>query len=158
MLHSLLLYIIFLKYVFVFYFCKEFWYFWCMKRDFSNESPIDKVGVWIEIVWHEIRPKILTSFLFLIPFPQQLYLSDIWEHLTIHIKRNSPVSQKRSGWWHDHHCLHIWESGKTQMAYVHLAVNSGNWWWTGRPGVLRFTGLQSRTRLSDWTDWWCCMH
>ena len=23
-----------------------------------------------------------------------------------------------------------------------LWVNSGNWWWTGRPGVLRFMGLQ----------------
>ena len=30
-------------------------------------------------------------------------------------------------------------------------VNSGSWWWTGRPGTLRFMGLQSRTRLSDWT-------
>ena len=32
------------------------------------------------------------------------------------------------------------------------ALNSGSWWWTGRPGVLRFTGSQSRTRLSDWTE------
>ena len=28
----------------------------------------------------------------------------------------------------------------------------GSWWWTGRPGVLWFMGLQSRTRLSDWTE------
>ena len=28
----------------------------------------------------------------------------------------------------------------------------GSWWWTGRPGVLRFTGSQSRTWLSDWTE------
>ena len=35
-------------------------------------------------------------------------------------------------------------------------VTSGSWWWTGRPGVLRFMGLQSRTRLSDWTELnWC---
>ena len=35
-------------------------------------------------------------------------------------------------------------------------VNSGSLWWTGRPGVLRFTGSQSRTRLSDWTELnWC---
>ena len=27
-------------------------------------------------------------------------------------------------------------------------VNSGSWWWTGRPGVLRFMG----TWLSDWTE------
>ena len=30
-------------------------------------------------------------------------------------------------------------------------VNSRSWWWTGRPGVLRFIGSQSRTQLSDWT-------
>ena len=31
-------------------------------------------------------------------------------------------------------------------------VNSGNWWWTGRPGVLRYMETQSRTWLSDWTE------
>ena len=31
-------------------------------------------------------------------------------------------------------------------------MNSGSWWWTGRPGVLQFLGSQSRTRLSDWTE------
>ena len=31
-------------------------------------------------------------------------------------------------------------------------VNSGSWWWTGRPGVLRFMGSQSQTQLSDWTE------
>ena len=31
-------------------------------------------------------------------------------------------------------------------------VNSGSWWWTGRPGVLRFMGSQSRIRLSNWTE------
>ena len=38
-------------------------------------------------------------------------------------------------------------------------VNSGSWWWTGRPGVLQFMGVaKSRTRLSDWSDLnneWC---
>ena len=31
-------------------------------------------------------------------------------------------------------------------------VNSGSWWWTERPCVLRFMGSQSWTRLSDWTE------
>ena len=31
-------------------------------------------------------------------------------------------------------------------------VNSGSWWWTGRPGVLRFMGSQSWTQLSNWTE------
>ena len=31
-------------------------------------------------------------------------------------------------------------------------VNSRGWWWTGRPGMLRFMGSQRQTRLSDWTE------
>ena len=42
-----------------------------------------------------------------------------------------------------------WMASPTQWTWVW--VNSGSWWWTGRPGVLRFMGSQSRTRLSDWS-------
>ena len=53
------------------------------------------------------------------------------------------------------------EKGTTEDEIVELAsptqwtwvwVNSGSWWWTGRPGVLQSVRLQSRTRLSDWTE------
>ena len=44
-----------------------------------------------------------------------------------------------------------WMASPTQ--WILVWVNSGSWWWTGRPGMLRFMGLQSWTRLSDWTDW-----
>ena len=43
-----------------------------------------------------------------------------------------------------------WMSSPTQWRWVW--VSSGSWWWTGRPGVLQFMGLQSRTWLSDWTE------
>ena len=33
-----------------------------------------------------------------------------------------------------------WLDGITDSMEVSL-VNSGSWWWTGRPGVLRFMGL-----------------
>ena len=39
-----------------------------------------------------------------------------------------------------------WMASLTQWTWVWL--NSGSWWWTGRPGVLRFMGLQ-RVR-HDW--------
>ena len=37
-------------------------------------------------------------------------------------------------------------------------VNSGSWWWTGRPGVLRLMGSQRVGH--DWTTElnWACMH
>ena len=31
-------------------------------------------------------------------------------------------------------------------------VNSGSWWWTGRPGMLWFMESQSQTGLSYWTE------
>ena len=44
-----------------------------------------------------------------------------------------------------------WMASPTQWTWVW--VDSGSWWWTGRPGVLRFMGSQrSRTWLSDWTE------
>ena len=33
-----------------------------------------------------------------------------------------------------------WMASRTRWTWVW--VNSGSWWWTGRPGVLRFMGLQ----------------
>ena len=43
--------------------------------------------------------------------------------------------------WHHRHCQWTW-----------VWVNSGSWWWTGRPGVLQSMGSQSWTRLSNWTE------
>ena len=44
-----------------------------------------------------------------------------------------------------------WLDGITRWTWVW--VNSGSWWWTGKPGVLQSMGLQSHTWMSDWTDW-----
>ena len=43
-----------------------------------------------------------------------------------------------------------WMASLTRWTWIW--VNSGSWWWTGSPGVLQFMGLQSWTRLSDWTE------
>ena len=43
-----------------------------------------------------------------------------------------------------------WLDGITDSMDMSLSVNSGSWWWTGRPGVLRFMGSQ-RVR-HDWGD------
>jgi len=40
--------------------------------------------------------------------------------------------------------------------WTQVWASSGSWWWTGRPGVLRFMGSQSQTQLSNWTEFkWC---
>ena len=52
-----------------------------------------------------------------------------------------------------------WDGWMTSLTWwTWVWVNSGSWWWTGRPGVLRFMGLQ-RVR-HNWatelnlTEWW----
>ena len=44
-----------------------------------------------------------------------------------------------------------WMASPTRWTWVW--INSGSWWWTGRPGVLRFMGVaKSQTWLSDWAE------
>ena len=43
-----------------------------------------------------------------------------------------------------------WVASPTQWTWVW--VDSGSWWWTGRPGVLRFMGSQSQKQLNYWTE------
>ena len=43
-----------------------------------------------------------------------------------------------------------WMASPTQ--WTRIWVDSGSWWWTGRPGVLQFMGSQSLTGLSNWTE------
>ena len=42
--------------------------------------------------------------------------------------------------------------GWHQTQWTWVWVDFGTWWWTGRPGMLRFMGSQSWTWLSDWTE------
>ena len=62
---------------------------------------------------------------------------------------NRVILQQGGGWGSmpDGHVVDIqdrgwdgWMASSTQWTWVW--VNSGSWWWTGRPGVLRFMGLQ----------------
>ena len=50
-----------------------------------------------------------------------------------------------------------WMASPTQWTW--LWVNSGSWWWTGRPGVLQSMVAKSGTRQSDWTELnWITFH
>ena len=66
---------------------------------------------------------------------------------------------KRAWWWErlkaggdgDDWGWGGWIASPTQWTWVW--ASSKSWWWTGKPGVLRFMGSQSQTQLSHWTDW-----
>ena len=53
-----------------------------------------------------------------------------------------------------------WDGWMTSLTgWTWVWVNSGSWWWTGRPGVLQFTGSQRvghdwATELNWTVIWW----
>ena len=71
------------------------------------------------------------------------------EELT-HLKKPWCWQRLRAGGKGDNRGWVGWMASPTQWTWVW--VDSGSWWWTGRPGGLRFMGLQSRTWLSNWTE------
>ena len=40
----------------------------------------------------------------------------------------------------------------SRIQWTYVWVNSGSWWWTGRPGMLRFMGSQTVGHEWDWTE------
>ena len=72
-------------------------------------------------------------------------LATSWEELT-HWKKPWSWERLRAGGEGNDRGWDGWMASPTRWTWVW--VNSGGWWWTGRPGVLRFMGLQ-RAR-HDW--------
>ena len=62
-----------------------------------------------------------------------------WEELT-HLKRPWHWEWLGEGGEGDNRGWDVWMASPTRWTWVW--VNSGSWWWTGRPGVLRFMGSQ----------------
>ena len=83
----------------------------------------------------------------------KLHLATSCEELT-HWKRPWCWERLRAGGEGDDRGWNGWISSPTQCTWVW--VNSGSWWWTGRPGVLQFMELRGvghdwATEL-NWTD------
>ena len=68
-----------------------------------------------------------------------LWLTWVSEELT-HLKRPWCWERLRAGGEGDDRGWDGWMASLTQWTWVW--VDSGSWWWTGRPGVLQFMGLQ----------------
>ena len=66
-------------------------------------------------------------------------LATLFEELT-HLKRPWCWERLRAGGEGDNRGWDGWVASLTQWTWVW--VDSGSWWWTGRPGELRFMGSQ----------------
>ena len=67
-----------------------------------------------------------------------------------HCKRPWCWERLRAGGEGDDRGWDGWMASPTRWTWV--CVDSGNWWWTARPGVLWFMASQRRIRLSNWTE------
>ena len=77
-------------------------------------------------------------------------LATWWEELT-YWKRPWCWERLKVGGEGDDRGWDGWMASLTQWTWVW--VNSGSWWWTGRPGMVWFMGLQRvKTWLSNWTE------
>ena len=63
-----------------------------------------------------------------------------WCEELIHLKRPWCWKRLRAGGEGDNRGWDGWKASRTQWTWVW--IDSGSWWWTGRPGMLRFMGSQ----------------
>ena len=83
-------------------------------------------------------------------------LATWFEELT-HWKRPWCWEKLRAGGERDDRGWDGWMASLTRWTWVWM--DSGSWWWTGRPGVLQFMGSQRVghdwvTELTDWLTGW----
>ena len=125
------------------------WCFWTVVFEKTPESPLDCEEI------QPVHPKGDQSWVFIGRTGAEAETPVLW-----------PPDAK--GWliWKDPHAGKYWgqeEKGTTedemvgwhQRLNLGVLINSGSWWWTGRPGMLWFMGVaKSQTLLSGWTDLW----
>ena len=127
------------------------WCFWTVELEKTLESPLD---------CKEIQPVHLKgdqSWVFIGGTHAKAETPVLWPP---HAKSWLTGKDSDAGrdWEGDDRGWDGWMASPTQWTWVW--VNSGSWWWTGRPGVLRFMGSQRVghdwvTEL-NWTEWSLC--
>ena len=82
-------------------------------------------------------------------------IMEIQRCILTHLKRTWCWERLRAGEG-DNRGWDGWMASPTQWTWVW--VGSGNWWWTGRPGVLQF--MESQRVRHDWMAElnWCTKH
>ena len=122
------------------------WWFWTVVLEKTLESPLDSRRS-NQSILKEISPEYLLEGLILKLklqyFGHLMRRADslerpwCWERLKV----------RREG---DDRGWDGWMASPSQWTWVW--VNSGSWWWTGRPGMLQSMGVTKIwTQLSDWT-------
>ena len=116
------------------------------------ESPLDCKDI------HPVHPKGNQSWMSIGRTDSWSWNSNTlatWCKELTHLKRPWWWERSRAGGEGDDRGWDSWMASPTQWTWVW--VDSGSWWWTSRPGVLRFMGLQivwhDRATELNWEPW-----
>ena len=74
-----------------------------------------------------------------------------WCKELTHLKRPWCWERLKAGGEGDDREWDGWMASLTWWTWIWRSA--GSWWWTGKSNMLQSMGSQSRTWLSDWTDW-----
>ena len=120
------------------------WCFWTVVLEKTLESPLD--GKEIQPVYPKVHPSVLGVHWKDLCWSWNSNTLATWCEELTHWKRPWCWEGLGAGGEGDDRGSDGWMASPTRWTWVW--VNSGSWWWTGRPGVLRFMGSQ-RVR-HDW--------
>ena len=120
------------------------WCFWTMVLEKTLEHPLDCMEI------QPVHPKGNQSWIFIVRTDAEAetpilgHLMQITDSFEKTLMLGKIEGRRRRGW----HRMRWLDGITNSMTWVW--VNSGSWWWTGRPGVLQSMGSQ-RVRC-DWTE------
>ena len=118
------------------------WCFWTVVLEKTLESPLDCKEI------QPVHPKGHQSWVFIgrTDAEAETPILATWCEEPTHLKRPWCWERLKAGREGDDRGWDGWMASLTQ--WTRVWVNSGSWWWTGRPGVLQSMGLQ---RVGKWT-------
>ena len=124
------------------------WCFWTVVLEKTLESPLDCKEI------QPVNPKGDHSWVFIgrtdVEAKTPNTLATWWEELT-HLKRPWCWEGLGAGGEGDDRIWDGWMASPTQQAWVW--VNSGSWWWTGRPLVLHSSWGRKESDMTEWLNW-----
>ena len=122
------------------------WCFWTVVLEKTLESPLDCKEI------QPVHPKGNQSWIFIGRTDAEAETPILWSTVAKNwlIGKDFDAGRDWGQEEGDDRGWDGWMASPTPWTWVW--VNSGSWWWTGRPGVLQSMGSQSRWPLSDWTE------
>ena len=111
------------------------WCFWTVVLEKTLESPLDCKEI------QPVHPKGEQSWVFIGRTDVEAETPILWPpHAKSWLIWKDPDDGKMEGRRRGLQRMRWLDGSPTQQTWVW--VDSGNWWWTGRPGVLQFMGSQ----------------